>query len=139
MHGSSRDALRFVGPRDVAIVAERVAAPGSGELLVETVVSAISPGTELLVYRGEAPSGVALDTSIDGMQSAARFPLKYGYATVGRVVALGPASTRAGGAVWRSACTRTRAASSRAPTSCIRCRRVWRPSTPRCTRAWRRR
>jgi 2-desacetyl-2-hydroxyethyl bacteriochlorophyllide A dehydrogenase len=90
MHGSSRYALHFVGPRDVAVVAEPVAAPGSGELLVQTVVSAISPGTELLVYRGEAPSGMALDASIDGMRSAARFPLKYGYSTVGRVVALGP-------------------------------------------------
>lgn len=48
MHGSSRDALHFVGPRDVAVVAEPVAAPGSGELLVQTVVSAISPGTEHL-------------------------------------------------------------------------------------------
>ena len=90
MNGSSRDALHFLGPRDVAIVAEPVAAPGSGELLVQTDVSAISPGTELLVYRGEAPSGIALDASIDGMRSAARFPLKYGYSTVGRVVALAP-------------------------------------------------
>jgi len=90
MHGSSRDALHFVGPRDVAIVAEPVAAPGPGELLVETVVSAISPGSELLVYRGEAPAGMALDASIAGMRSPARFPLKYGYSTVGRVVALGP-------------------------------------------------
>ena len=90
MPTSSRDALHFVGPRDVAIVAEPVAAPGPGELLVETVVSAISPGTELLVYRGEVPPGMALDASIDGMGSAARFPLKYGYSTVGRVVALGP-------------------------------------------------
>jgi hypothetical protein len=90
MHGSSRDARHLVGPRGVAIVAEPVAAPGSGELLVQTVVSAISPGTELLVYRGEAPSGMALDASIDGMRSAARFPLKYGYSTVGSVIALGP-------------------------------------------------
>ena len=33
---------------------------------------------------------MALDASIDGLRSAARFPLKYGYSTVGRVVALGP-------------------------------------------------
>src|SRR3712207_6594446 len=138
MHGSSRDALHFVGPRDVAVVAEPVAAPGSGELLVQTVVSAISPGTELLVYRGEAPSGMALAASIDRMRSAARFPLKYGYSTVGSVVALGPGVDEGWRGRLASACARTRAASSRAATSCTRCRTACRPRTQRCTRARRR-
>ena len=31
------------------------APPAPGQLLVQTVVSAISPGTELLIYRGQAP------------------------------------------------------------------------------------
>jgi 2-desacetyl-2-hydroxyethyl bacteriochlorophyllide A dehydrogenase len=89
MLASSREALHFVRPRGVAVVAEPIAAPGPGQLLVQTIVSAISPGTELLVYRGEVPSNMALDASIAGLGAAARFPCKYGYSTVGRVVAIG--------------------------------------------------
>ena len=127
-------------PRDVAIVAEPVAAPGSGEVLVQTVVSAISPGTELLVYRGEVPSGMALDASIDGLRSAARFPLKYGYSTVGRVVALGPGVDEG----WRGRlafCLHPHESHflARDRPSCTRCRTACRPRTPRCTRARRRR
>ena len=63
--------------------------PGAGQVLVETVVSAVSPGTELLVYRGEVPAGMALDSSIPGLTGDFAFPVKYGYSAVGRVVRLG--------------------------------------------------
>jgi 2-desacetyl-2-hydroxyethyl bacteriochlorophyllide A dehydrogenase len=89
MLASSRGALHFVRPRGVVVVEEPIAEPGRNELLVQTIVSAISPGTELLVYRGEVPPGMALDASIASLGAAARFPCKYGYSTVGRVVALG--------------------------------------------------
>jgi 2-desacetyl-2-hydroxyethyl bacteriochlorophyllide A dehydrogenase len=86
---TTRAVLHFVAPREVAVVDEPLAAPGPGELLVETVVSAISPGTELLVYRGEVPLGMALDSSIGGLTGGFAFPVKYGYSTVGRVAAVG--------------------------------------------------
>jgi 2-desacetyl-2-hydroxyethyl bacteriochlorophyllide A dehydrogenase len=86
---SHRDALRFVAPRAVEVVREPLAAPGPGELLVETLRSAISPGSELLVYRGEVPPGMALDATIDGLTDELRYPTKYGYSTVGRVTAAG--------------------------------------------------
>jgi threonine dehydrogenase-like Zn-dependent dehydrogenase len=64
--------------------------PEFGQALVQTLYSAISPGTELLVYRGQAPRDLAKDEAIAALAGSFDFPLKYGYAAVGRVVALGP-------------------------------------------------
>jgi 2-desacetyl-2-hydroxyethyl bacteriochlorophyllide A dehydrogenase len=90
-----RDALHFVATRAVEVVREPLAAPGRGELLVETLLSAISPGSELLVYRGEVPAGMPLDATIDGLTEELRYPTKYGYSTVGRVMAAGDDVDRA--------------------------------------------
>ncbi len=81
--------VRFVGEREVAVDPLQVPAPGPGELRVRTTVSAVSPGTELLVYRGEAPAAMAADESIEALSGDLSFPLSYGYAAVGRVTALG--------------------------------------------------
>jgi len=62
-----------------------MAPPQGDELLIETVVSAISAGTEMLFYRGQVPAGMAADSSIAGMTEEVRYPLKYGYACVGRI------------------------------------------------------
>jgi 2-desacetyl-2-hydroxyethyl bacteriochlorophyllide A dehydrogenase len=59
-------------------------------VLVTTLVSGISPGTELLIYRGQAPADLAVDETIAALAGDFTFPLKYGYALVGRVAALGP-------------------------------------------------
>lgn len=56
--------------------------PGEDEVLVETICSAISAGTEMLVYRGEFPH---LPDSHDGLSSDLNYPLAYGYACVGMV------------------------------------------------------
>ncbi len=56
---------------------------------METLVSAISPGTEMLVYRGEVPAGMVLDSTIGALAHPFAFPLKYGYAAIGRVVEAG--------------------------------------------------
>jgi 2-desacetyl-2-hydroxyethyl bacteriochlorophyllide A dehydrogenase len=63
-----------------------------GQVLVQTVVSAISPGTELLIYRGQAPADLPTDDTIPALSGALTFPLKYGYAAVGRVIAVGSAA-----------------------------------------------
>ncbi len=63
--------------------------PGPDEVRVRTEVSAVSPGTELLVYRGEAPTEMATDATIDALDGTFEFPLTYGYAAVGRVTAVG--------------------------------------------------
>ncbi|MCZ7668829.1 MAG: hypothetical protein M5U34_17320 [Chloroflexi bacterium] len=56
------------------------------EILVQTAVSAISPGTEMLLYRGQMPSDMALDDTITALDGVITYPLKYGYAAVGQVV-----------------------------------------------------
>jgi 2-desacetyl-2-hydroxyethyl bacteriochlorophyllide A dehydrogenase len=60
-----------------------------GEIRVQTTVSAISPGTEMLLYRGQMPTNMALDETIDALDSTTAYPLKYGYAAVGHVVETG--------------------------------------------------
>ena len=61
----------------------------SGQVLVQTVASAISSGTEMLLYRGQMPPGTAVDETIEALAGTFQYPLKYGYAAVGRVIALG--------------------------------------------------
>jgi 2-desacetyl-2-hydroxyethyl bacteriochlorophyllide A dehydrogenase len=81
-------AVWFTAPHTAELRPETVPPPGPGEVRVRSVVSAISHGTEMLVYRGEVPGDVALDLpTIVGDFS---FPIKYGYATVGRVFDASP-------------------------------------------------
>jgi 2-desacetyl-2-hydroxyethyl bacteriochlorophyllide A dehydrogenase len=58
-------------------------------VLIQSVYSAISPGTELLIYRGDAPENLPVDDRIEALPGSLHFPLKYGYASVGRVISLG--------------------------------------------------
>jgi len=66
-----------------------MAPPGPGEVLVQTLASGISAGTELLIYRGEAPADLPADVSLPALSGTLDFPLKYGYAAVGRVIETG--------------------------------------------------
>ena len=75
-------AVYFTAPYQVALRDERLPALPAGQVHVQTVVSAISPGTELLFYRGQAPAGMAVDETIPGLSGAIAYPLKYGYAAV---------------------------------------------------------
>ena len=59
--------------------------PSAGEVVVTTLFSGISGGTERLIYRGEFPEGFALDDTIDALGGAFRYPFPYGYACVGEV------------------------------------------------------
>jgi 2-desacetyl-2-hydroxyethyl bacteriochlorophyllide A dehydrogenase len=61
----------------------------SGEVLVKALYSAISPGTEMLFFRGLAPKGMAVDQTISALSGDLQYPLKYGYSMVGRVVEVG--------------------------------------------------
>ena len=76
-------ALEFVAPRRVAIVDIDVPAPREGEILVRTLYSGISSGTELLAYRGELDASLTLDEAIQSLQGSFRYPFRYGYSCVG--------------------------------------------------------
>ena len=80
-------ALWFTAPRIAALREEIVPSPGPGEVRVEAIASAVSAGTEMLVYRGEVPEDLPLD--LPTLEGSYAFPIKYGYAAVGRVMDTG--------------------------------------------------
>jgi 2-desacetyl-2-hydroxyethyl bacteriochlorophyllide A dehydrogenase len=81
-------ALWFTAPLTAELRDEEVGDPGPGEVLVRTIASAVSQGTELLVYRGQVSADLPLD--LPTLAGGYGFPIKYGYAAVGRVVGAGP-------------------------------------------------
>jgi 2-desacetyl-2-hydroxyethyl bacteriochlorophyllide A dehydrogenase len=81
-------ALWFTAPHTVELREETVSPPGPGEVRVEASASAVSAGTEMLVYRGEVPKGLPLD--LPTLEGSYAFPIKYGYAAAGRVLDTGP-------------------------------------------------
>lgn len=90
MRTTGEAAVQFVEPGEVEVVAHDVPEPGRGEVLVETRVSAISAGTELLVYRGDVDESTAADEELPALDGTLSYPLRYGYAAVGEVIDLGP-------------------------------------------------
>ena len=85
-----RRAVVFTAPRCVDVVEEDAPAPAAGQVLVRARVSAISAGTERLVYRGELAEGAPLDDSLPALAGARfAYPARYGYAAVGDVASVG--------------------------------------------------
>ena len=87
---ASRRVLVFTAPGVVEVRLEPLPGPESGEVLVRTLLSAISAGTELMIYRGLAPAAMPADASLPSLTGTLAFPLKYGYASVGRILQVGP-------------------------------------------------
>ena len=65
-------------------------APGRGELRVRALMSGISRGTESLVFQGRVPQSEYQRMRCPFQQGEFPAPVKYGYASVGVVEALGP-------------------------------------------------
>jgi NADPH:quinone reductase-like Zn-dependent oxidoreductase len=80
-------ALWYVGDGRTELREEAAAAPGSGEVRVRALYGAISRGTERLVAFGRVPASEYERMRAPLMAGAFPFPVKYGYATVGRVEA----------------------------------------------------
>jgi len=76
--------IYFTAPGKVEIRQSSLPPLTQGQVLVETICSAISPGTEMLVYRGQFPKDLA--DAHDTLSSGLKYPLAYGYASVGKVV-----------------------------------------------------
>ena len=68
---------------------ERLAAPGPGQVLVRSLLSAISAGTEMLLFHGQSPDDLPLDENIAALQDKLSYPVKYGYSLVGEVIEIG--------------------------------------------------
>lgn len=82
-------AVVFAAPRRIEVEASADPRPGPGEVLVQAECSAISGGTEMLLYRGQMPPGLTADATLPGLDHDVTYPMRYGYAMVGRVVGLG--------------------------------------------------
>jgi 2-desacetyl-2-hydroxyethyl bacteriochlorophyllide A dehydrogenase len=91
-------AVWFAAPRTAELRRETVPPPGPGEVRVRSLVSAISHGTEMLVYRGEVPPDLPLD--LPTLAGDFSFPIKHGYATVGRVMESGAEHLSSGDLVF---------------------------------------
>jgi 2-desacetyl-2-hydroxyethyl bacteriochlorophyllide A dehydrogenase len=71
----------------VELRSESLIPVGPNDVRVRAVASAISQGTEMLVYRGQVPTNLDLD--LPTLRGSFEFPVKYGYASAGRVVEVG--------------------------------------------------
>jgi 2-desacetyl-2-hydroxyethyl bacteriochlorophyllide A dehydrogenase len=81
--------VTFVAPRTVEVRAAAMPEPKAGEVRVRTRRSAISPGTERLVYRGEIDAATEADATLEALGGTLAYPLAYGYSVVGEVEAVG--------------------------------------------------
>ena len=80
-------ALWYVAPGRAELREETVDAPEAGEVQVRSLFGAISRGTERLVLAGRVPASEYERMRAPLMAGTFPFPVKYGYATVGRVEA----------------------------------------------------
>lgn len=74
--------LVFTGKNEVQLQAFDLSAPAAGEVLVENLCSLLSTGTETIVFARKFDPGTHWDAWV-------RYPFRPGYATVGRVLAVG--------------------------------------------------
>jgi 2-desacetyl-2-hydroxyethyl bacteriochlorophyllide A dehydrogenase len=99
-------AVIFRGPYDVAVVPYEERPVGAGEVLLRTLYSGISAGTELSAYRGTNPYLDRLwdkERRLFAQGATFAYPLEgWGYEQVGEVVSVGRGVTqlRAGDRVW---------------------------------------
>jgi threonine dehydrogenase-like Zn-dependent dehydrogenase len=85
--------LWYVGPGEAELRAAVLPSPGKDEVLVRTLYSAVSRGTERLVSAGRLPRGEWRRMRAPAQEGEFPFPVKYGYAAVG-VVEHGPPALR---------------------------------------------
>ena len=84
-----RTAVIFKKPYEMELRQEPLLHPQADEVLIKTHMSAISTGTEMLVYRGQFPSMIPVDDTIRALTHEFSYPIKYGYASIGQVVEIG--------------------------------------------------
>ena len=99
MENDTARGLWFVEPRRVEIRDVMLRETGAEDLVVRTAFSGISPGTEMLAYRGEVDQELVLDDSLTALTGRFAYPFRYGYSCVGRVER-GAGEVAAGAAVF---------------------------------------
>ena len=75
-------AIVFTGPQQVDLTEIEVSEPGPSEFTIQTLVTLMSMGTELICYRGESDPG-------SHWHGWVKYPFYPGYSCVGRVIKVG--------------------------------------------------
>lgn len=78
-------ALWFEAPESCRLRQERLGQRSVNEVLVRTLFSGISRGTEALIFRGLVPESEFARMRGPHMEGSFPFPVKYGYAAVGQI------------------------------------------------------
>lgn len=82
------------GPGSLSVLSREQGPPQSDQVMVRSIVSAISPGTELKFMRGEHSQGCGTFTEEDPIGQREDYPFPIGYSTVGEVVEAGSAKNK---------------------------------------------
>lgn len=81
--------IRVDGPGSLSIPTGEQAPPEGDQVLVRSIVSAISPGTELKFISGEFTHGCGTFTEEDPIGQRKDYPFQIGYSTVGEIIEAG--------------------------------------------------
>lgn len=81
----STRALWYTAPSQAELRHEAAPAPDPGDVIVETMWSAISRGTERLVFEGRVPPSLYERMKAPAQDGNFPFPVKYGYCAVDRI------------------------------------------------------
>ena len=84
-----RKTIYFTAPRQVELREESLPALSADDVLVETICSSISAGTEMLIYQNRFPRDLETDSVISSLRGGFEYPLAYGYTCVGRIIETG--------------------------------------------------
>lgn len=87
-------AIHHVAPKRVEIAEIELPPLERDQVLLRTRYSALSAGTESLIYEGRFPSSFAQDERIASLRGAFEYPFAYGYALVAEVIDAGPGVDR---------------------------------------------
>lgn len=82
-------AVQFAAPEEVTVVGIDQPTPEPDGVVVETTLSAVSAGTELLVYHGDVDPDTVADEELPALSGQLSYPVQYGYAAVGVVRDIG--------------------------------------------------
>ncbi|MBN2701925.1 MAG: zinc-binding alcohol dehydrogenase [Methylothermaceae bacterium] len=82
--------LLHTAPGKVEVVERTLPPPGAGQVVLRSLCSAISPGTESLVFSGRLSEDLPLDETLASLSGSFRHPFPYGYSLVGEVIETGP-------------------------------------------------
>jgi 2-desacetyl-2-hydroxyethyl bacteriochlorophyllide A dehydrogenase len=85
----SARSVMIQAPRQIEVVECEVPEPDSGQVLIRTLCTGISAGTELLAYRDEFPDE-PVDDTLDPHAGSGSYPMSTGYSSVGIIDRVGP-------------------------------------------------